>query len=50
MLGALEVLIQSLPSEWGLSPYRDALVFALLIAFLLFRPGGILGVRQEVKL
>ncbi len=50
VLGALEVLIQSLPSEWGLSPYRDALVFALLIAFLLFRPGGILGVKQEVKL
>ena len=49
-LGALEVLIQSLPSEWGLSPYRDALVFGTLIAFLLFRPGGILGVRQEVKL
>jgi len=49
-LGALEVLIQSLPSELGLSPYRDALVFALLIAFLLFRPGGILGVRTEVKL
>ena len=50
VLGGLEVLIQSLPSEWGLSPYRDALVFTLLIAFLLFRPGGILGVRQEVKL
>lgn len=49
-LGALEVLIQSLPSELGLSPYRDALVFALLIAFLLFRPGGILGVKTEVKL
>lgn len=49
-LGGLEVLIQSLPSEWGLSPYRDALVFSLLIAFLLFRPGGILGVKQEVKL
>jgi branched-chain amino acid transport system permease protein len=49
-LGALEVLIQSLPSEWGLGAYRDALVFTLLIAFLLFRPGGILGVRQEVKL
>lgn len=50
VLGGLEVLIQSLPGEWGLSSYRDALVFALLIAFLLFRPGGILGVRQEVKL
>jgi branched-chain amino acid transport system permease protein len=50
VLGGLEVLIQSLPGGWGLSSYRDALVFALLIAFLLFRPGGILGVRQEVKL
>lgn len=50
VLGGLEVLIQSLPGQWGLSSYRDALVFALLIAFLLFRPGGILGVRQEVKL
>ncbi len=49
-LGGLEVLIQSLPSEWGLSSYRDALVFGLLIAFLLFRPSGILGVKQEVKL
>ena len=49
-LGALEVFIQSLPSELGLSPYRDALVFSLLIAFLLFRPNGILGVRTEVKL
>jgi branched-chain amino acid transport system permease protein len=50
VLGALEVLIQSLPSEWGLGTYRDAIVFTLLIAFLLFRPGGIVGVKQEVKL
>jgi branched-chain amino acid transport system permease protein len=50
VLGALEVLIQSLPSEWGLGAYRDAIVFTLLIAFLLFRPGGIVGVKQEVKL
>jgi branched-chain amino acid transport system permease protein len=50
VLGALEVLIQSLPSSWGLSPYRDAIVFILLIAFLLFRPGGLLGVKREVKL
>jgi branched-chain amino acid transport system permease protein len=50
VLGALEVLIQALPSEWGLSPYRDALVFGLLIAFLLLRPGGLLGVKTEVKL
>jgi branched-chain amino acid transport system permease protein len=50
VLGALEVLIQSLPSSWGLSPYRDAIVFILLIAFLLFRPGGLVGVKREVKL
>jgi branched-chain amino acid transport system permease protein len=43
-------LIQSLPSSWGLSPYRDAIVFILLIAFLLFRPGGLVGVKREVKL
>ena len=29
---------------------RSMLVFTLLIAFLLFRPGGIVGVKQEVKL
>ena len=37
-----------LPS--GLSPYRDAIVFALLIAFLLLRPNGLLRATQEVKL
>jgi branched-chain amino acid transport system permease protein len=50
VLGALEVLIQALPSSWGLSPYRDAIVFILLITFLLFRPGGLVGVKREVKL
>jgi branched-chain amino acid transport system permease protein len=50
VLGGLEVFIQSLPSSWGLSPYRDAIVFILLIAFLLFRPGGLVGVKREVKL
>lgn len=50
VLGGLEVLIQGLPADWGLSPYRDALVFLLLIFFLLFRPNGLLGVKTEVKL
>ena len=41
LLGALEVCIVAfLPSD--VSPYRDAIVFALLIAFLLFRPNGLL--------
>jgi branched-chain amino acid transport system permease protein len=49
VLGVLEIFIVAfLPSE--LSPYRDALVFALLIAFLLFRPNGLLNRTREVKL
>ena len=49
LLGALEVFIVAfLPSE--VSPYRDAIVFTLLIAFLLFRPNGLLRRTQEVKL
>ena len=48
VLGALEVFIVAfLPSE--VSPYRDAIVFALLIAFLLFRPNGLLNRTQEVE-
>src|SRR3954468_17124275 len=49
LLGALEILIVAfLPS--AVSPYRDAIVFALLIAFLLFRPNGLLKRSQEIKL
>jgi branched-chain amino acid transport system permease protein len=49
LLGALEIgIVAFLPS--GLSPYRDAIVFALLIAFLLLRPNGLLRATQEVKL
>jgi branched-chain amino acid transport system permease protein len=49
LLGALEVFIVAfLPSE--VSPYRDAIVFILLIGFLLFRPNGLLKRTQEVKL
>jgi branched-chain amino acid transport system permease protein len=48
LLGALEILIVALP--FGMSPYRDALVFGLLIVLLLFRPGGVLQTRREVKL
>jgi branched-chain amino acid transport system permease protein len=49
VLGVLEIFIVAfLPSE--LSPYRDAIVFTLLIAFLLFRPNGLLNRTREVKL
>ena len=49
VLGALEVLLQGLlPS--ALTPYRDAFVFAVLIALLLFRPNGILGSTEREKI
>jgi branched-chain amino acid transport system permease protein len=49
VLGMLEVAIVAfLPS--AVSPYRDAIVFSLLIAFLLFRPNGLMNRTREVKL
>lgn len=49
MLGALEILIVAFLPD-AITPYRDAIVFALLIAFLLFRPGGLLQPNREIKL
>ena len=49
MLGALEILIVAFMPD-AITPYRDAIVFSLLIAFLLFRPGGLLQPNREVKL
>ncbi len=49
VLGGLEILLQGLlPS--ALTPYRDAFVFAILIALLLFRPNGILGSTEREKI
>ncbi|MBK1663479.1 branched-chain amino acid ABC transporter permease [Rhodospirillum rubrum] len=49
LLGALEILIVGFaPPE--ISSYRDAIVFALLILFLLFRPGGLMRPNREIKL
>jgi branched-chain amino acid transport system permease protein len=36
-------LIETAVSAFGLSTYRDAVAFALLIGILLFRPAGLLG-------
>ena len=49
LLGILEVFIVAfLPPEVG--PYRDAIVFSLLIVFLLVRPAGLLNANREIKL
>lgn len=49
VLGALEIFIVAfLPSS--ISSYRDAIVFSILIAFLLVRPGGLLKPNREIKL
>ena len=49
MLGALEIFIVAFLPD-AITPYRDAIVFSLLIAFLLFRPGGLLQPNREIKL
>lgn len=49
VLGGLEILLQGLlPPE--LVPFRDAFVFGILIALLLFRPNGILGSSEREKI
>jgi branched-chain amino acid transport system permease protein len=49
VLGFLEILLQGLLPT-ALTPYRDAFVFLILIALLLFRPNGILGGTEKEKL
>jgi branched-chain amino acid transport system permease protein len=49
MLGALEIFIVAFLPD-SISSYRDAIVFAVLIAFLLVRPGGLLKPNREIKL
>jgi branched-chain amino acid transport system permease protein len=46
LLGIVSVALQAfLPEEWR--PYRDAFVFLLFIAFLLWRPQGLLSRRAD---
>jgi branched-chain amino acid transport system permease protein len=49
VLGALEILLQALLPP-ALNPYRDAFVYGILIALLLFRPSGILGSTEREKI
>jgi branched-chain amino acid transport system permease protein len=46
VLGVVETFAAGIP---GMSPYRDAIAFAVLILILLFRPAGILGKFQAEK-
>lgn len=46
VLGLLETFFGGMP---GLSNYRDAIAFAILILILLFRPAGLLGKQQTEK-
>lgn len=49
VLGGLEILLQALLPA-SLTSYRDAFVFAILIALLLWRPKGILGSTEREKI
>ena len=49
VLGFLEILLQGLLPP-SLTSYRDAFVFAILIAILLWRPNGILGSTEREKI
>ena len=46
LLGVLETVFGGIP---GVSNYRDAIAFAILILILLFRPAGLLGKAQIEK-
>jgi len=46
LLGMVETIAGGIPT---VSPYRDAIAFALLILILLFRPAGLLGKMQTEK-
>jgi len=46
VLGVVETFAAGIP---GVSPYRDAIAFAILILILLFRPAGLLGKSQAEK-
>ena len=45
LIGVLEVLASAV----GLSVLKDAVVFAILILVLLFKPDGIMGVTRREK-
>mgnify|MGYP003362040773 FL=1 len=45
LIGILETMTQAI----GLSDYKDAVVYAILIIILLFKPTGILGKNKREK-
>jgi len=49
LIGLLEALIVGYGAENGLSTYRDAIVFGVLILILIFKPTGLLGASEREK-
>jgi branched-chain amino acid transport system permease protein len=49
LIGLLEALVVGYGAENGLSTYRDAIVFGVLILILIFKPTGLLGASEREK-
>jgi branched-chain amino acid transport system permease protein len=50
MIGGFGIgLIETLVSGYGSSMYKDAVVFAILILVLIFKPAGLLGKNTREK-
>jgi len=49
LIGLLEAFVVGYGEQWGLSTYRDPIVFGVLIIILLVRPAGLLGAVQREK-
>ena len=49
LIGVLEALVVGYGAENGLSTYRDAIVFAVLILILILKPTGLLGASEREK-
>lgn len=50
LLGGLLIGLAENVGVWGISSgWKDAIVFAILVVFLLFRPGGIFSTNMDVR-
>ena len=49
LIGVLEAMVVGYGAENGLSTYRDAIVFGVLIVILILKPTGLLGASEREK-